>query len=98
MEILNQIRDALARNGIESRVEFPGCVVIAHTDGNEWWVGDVNDTWQGDLMTADGAEVVGGFDTYVRRDCTDPEVIATEIARALTRDAAAPRMRRQTDR
>ena len=70
-------------------VEYPGCLVIPHRDGDgkAWWFGTANGTWAGDLMTADGSNVLTTLDTAVAPDA-EAGTVALAIARILLDGAA----------
>lgn len=86
LEFLQRVVDHLTDDaGLAASLEHPGFIAIPHADGSgtQWAFGNVNDTWQGELRSADGGEVLEVLDTYVRRDCDRPDVVAVEIARRL---------------
>lgn len=71
--------------GLFATVEHPGYIAIPHAadDGTVWAFGTVNKKWDGQLMTADGSEVLRVIDVHVPVTETNPGRIALAIARAL---------------
>lgn len=84
--IVSELAD---QHGIAASVEYPGYIQIedgnATETGRVWAFGSNNETWTGDLMTDDGAEVCGHADTGipVSDDTNEPALIALAIANAI---------------
>jgi hypothetical protein len=79
MNITQQVVDILNQKGIKSYHEYPGFISIPIQSNMNWAIGNINETWGGNIVDDKGNQCDEGFCTDIPSDSEDAQVIADAI-------------------